>query len=81
MKMCGLAEILNQIIIHIYDPVRRSTEAEFHACVREQGKNLKEWWEELPDFLKLVVTDLPLYCPPSHIVTLKYVSLRAIGNK
>ncbi|KAJ9231370.1 transcriptional regulator family: Fungal Specific TF [Paecilomyces variotii] len=70
MRMCGLAEILNQIIIHIYDPVRKSTETEFYACVQQQGKNLKEWWEELPDFLKLVATDLPLYCPPSHIVTL-----------
>lgn len=73
MRMCGLAEILNQIIIHIYDPVRKSTEAEFYACVQEQGKNLKQWWDDLPDFLRLVATDLPPYCPPSHIVTLKYV--------
>ncbi|KAL1872866.1 hypothetical protein Plec18167_006516 [Paecilomyces lecythidis] len=70
MRMCGLAEILNQIIIHIYDPVRKSTESEFYTCVQEQGRNLKEWWEELPEFLKLVATNLPLYCPPSHIVTL-----------
>lgn len=70
MRMCGLAEILNQIIIHIYDPVRKSTEAEFYACVQEQGKNLKQWWDDLPDFLRLVATDLPPYCPPSHIVTL-----------
>lgn len=78
--MCGLAEILNQIIIHIYDPVRKSTETEFYACVQQQGKNLKEWWEELPDFLKLVATDLPLYCPPSHIVTLKYSPPLEIGS-
>ncbi|KAJ5096603.1 hypothetical protein N7456_007324 [Penicillium angulare] len=70
MRMCGLAEILNQILIHIYDPMRQSTEAEFFECVQEQAKNLSEWWEELPDYLKLVATDLPPYCPPSHIMTL-----------
>lgn len=73
MRMCGLAEILNQILIHIYDPMRQSSEAEFFECVQEQAKNLSEWWEELPDYLKLVATDLPPYCPPSHIMTLKYV--------
>ncbi|OJJ45729.1 hypothetical protein ASPZODRAFT_68933 [Penicilliopsis zonata CBS 506.65] len=70
MKMCGLAEILNQIMIHIYDPMRKSSEAEFLNCIQEQGQNLAEWWEELPDYLKLVATDLPPYCPPSHIVLL-----------
>jgi hypothetical protein len=75
MKMCGLAEILNQIIIHIYDPLRQSTEHEFHTCVREQERNLKTWWDGLPDFLRLEVSSLPFYCPPSHIVILKYVSL------
>ncbi|KAJ5673393.1 hypothetical protein N7507_002520 [Penicillium longicatenatum] len=70
MRMCGLAEILNQILVHIYDPMRQSTEAEFFECVQEQAKNLGEWWDELPDYLKLVATDLPPYCPPSHIMTL-----------
>ncbi|KAI9932217.1 hypothetical protein MW887_009727 [Aspergillus wentii] len=70
MKMCGLAEILNQVLVHIYDPIRQSSEAEFFNCVQEQAKNLSEWWEELPDFLRLVATDLPPYCPPSHIVIL-----------
>ncbi|KAH2316638.1 hypothetical protein LV164_006184 [Aspergillus fumigatus] len=70
MRMCGLAEILNEILIHIYDPIRQVSEAEFHDCVQEQARNLTEWWDELPDYLKLVVTELPPYSPPSHIVIL-----------
>lgn len=73
IQMCGLAEILNQILVHVYDPMRQSTEAEFFDCVQEQAKNLGEWWDELPDYLRLVATDLPPYSPPSHIMTLKYV--------
>ncbi|KAJ5161856.1 hypothetical protein N7492_007248 [Penicillium capsulatum] len=70
MKMCGLAEILNQILVHIYDPMHQNTEAEFFDCVQEQSKNLSDWWDDLPEYLKLVATDLPPYCPPSHIMTL-----------
>ncbi|PGH26505.1 hypothetical protein AJ80_01819 [Polytolypa hystricis UAMH7299] len=73
MKMCSLAEILNQIIIHIYDPVRRSSESELRSCVREQSRNLEKWWEELPTFLKLTVNDLPTFSPPSHIQTLNCI--------
>lgn len=70
MKMCGLAEILNQILIHIYDPIRQISEAEFYHCIQEQAKNLSYWWEDLPSYLKLVATDLPPYSPPSHMVIL-----------
>ncbi|KAK2762242.1 hypothetical protein FQN54_001252 [Arachnomyces sp. PD_36] len=70
MKMCGLAEILNQILIHMYDPMKQSTEAEFQTCVNEQGERLSVWWDELPGFLKLQIADLPQYSPPSHVVTL-----------
>ncbi|PGH30427.1 hypothetical protein GX50_06801 [[Emmonsia] crescens] len=73
MRMCSLTEILNQIIIHIYDPIRKSTEAEFHTCVAQQSRNLETWWDELPVFLKLIVDHLPPYSPPSHIVTLNCV--------
>lgn len=73
MKMCGLAEILNQILIHIYDPIRQISEAEFYQCIHEQAKNLADWWEDLPPYLKLVPSDLPPYSPPSHMVILKYV--------
>lgn len=74
MKMCGLAEILNQILVHIYDPMGQTTESEFLDCVQEQAKNLSDWWDELPDYLRLSASDLPLYSPPSHIMTLKYAS-------
>ncbi|KAL1957265.1 hypothetical protein VTO42DRAFT_6171 [Malbranchea cinnamomea] len=73
MRMCSLSEILNQIIIHIYDPVRQSTDTQILNCVEEQGRNLEKWWNDLPPFLKLVVTNLPPYCPPSHIVTLNCI--------
>ena len=71
MKMCGLAEILNQILVYIYDPVRKSSEPEFYGCIHEQAENLASWWEELPDYLRLIPSHLPLYCPPSHIALLK----------
>ncbi|KAF7713708.1 Nitrogen assimilation transcription factor [Penicillium ucsense] len=70
IQMCGLAEVLNQILIHIYDPMRQGTEAEFFDCVGEQAKNLSDWWDELPTYLKLGAADLPPYSPPSHIMTL-----------
>ncbi|RAL16891.1 putative C6 transcription factor [Aspergillus homomorphus CBS 101889] len=70
MKMCGLAEILNQILIHIYDPNRQVSEAEFYDCIQEQAENLADWWDGLPHFLKLQAASLPPYSPPSHIVTL-----------
>ncbi|KAL5338535.1 fungal-specific transcription factor domain-containing protein [Aspergillus crustosus] len=73
VEMCGLMEILNQIMIHIYDNNRQVSEAEFHTCVREQSRNLGGWWDELPEHLKLVPTELPPYSPPSHIVTLNCV--------
>lgn len=74
MRMCGLAEVLNQILIHIYDPIRQVSEAEFYNCVQDQARNLAEWWDELPDYLKLVPSELPPYSPPSHIVILKSAS-------
>ncbi|RDW90211.1 putative C6 transcription factor [Aspergillus mulundensis] len=70
IEMCGLMEILNQILVHIYDHSRQISEAEFHSCVREQSRNLGGWWDNLPEHLKLVPTDLPPYSPPSHVVTL-----------
>ncbi len=66
-------EILNQILIHIYDHNRQISEAELHTCVGEQSRNLAGWWDDLPEHLKLIPTALPPYSPPSHIVTLKYV--------
>ncbi|KAK2751036.1 hypothetical protein FQN57_000111 [Myotisia sp. PD_48] len=73
MKMCSLAQILNQIIIHIYNPIRQNTECQIQRCVSEQSAKLEQWWNDLPPFLKLSVNNLPTYCPPSHIVTLNCV--------
>ncbi|KAI5301265.1 hypothetical protein KEM55_007206 [Ascosphaera atra] len=67
----AFTQILNQIITHIYDPVRKSSEAEMQKCVREQSQRLRQWWDELQPFLKINAQQLPSYCPPSHIVTLK----------
>lgn len=78
VKMCGLAEILNQILVNIYDPLRQISDAEFRNCITQQEKNLDQWWDELPDFLRLVAGELPPYCPPSHIVTLKLVCLHIL---
>lgn len=72
MKMCQLAEIFNQILIHIYHPLNHNTEAEIQACLSTEGEALRQWWEYLPSYLLIDVRDLPPFCPPSHIVTLKY---------
>ena len=61
--------------LRLTPPIRQVSEAEFYNCVIEQARNLAEWWDELPDYLKLVPTSLPPYSPPSHIVILKYVTL------
>ncbi|KAL4788578.1 fungal-specific transcription factor domain-containing protein [Aspergillus varians] len=73
VEMCGLMEILNQILIHIYDHNRQISDTELHTCVREQSRNLGGWWDDLPEHLKLPPTDLPPYSPPSHIVTLNCI--------
>ncbi|KKK21333.1 hypothetical protein ARAM_004080 [Aspergillus rambellii] len=71
--MCGLTEILNEILIHIYNPNRQVSGVEFNSCVREQSHNLAVWWDELPVHLKLIPNDLPPYSPPSHVVILNCV--------
>jgi hypothetical protein len=72
MQMCRLSVIFNQILIHMYDPMKQNTKAEVEACLDHEGMALKAWWEDLPHFLRIDTKDLPAHCPPSHIVTLKY---------
>ncbi|KAL2843703.1 fungal-specific transcription factor domain-containing protein [Aspergillus pseudoustus] len=67
---CRLAIIFNQILLHIYDPSKTHTESELRACLQSEGQSLKQWWDDLPDFLKIDTANLPEHCPPSHIVTL-----------
>jgi hypothetical protein len=73
MRMCQLSVILNEVLVHIYDPLRQNTDAEIKACLDHEGTALRLWWDELPDFLRIDAKLLPSHCPPSHIVTLKYV--------
>jgi hypothetical protein len=74
MRMCQLSEIFNQILIHVYDPIGQNSEMEINTCLANEGDSLRRWWQDLPDFLRIDAKALPSQCPPSHIVTLKYVS-------
>ena len=69
-QMCRLSAIFNEILTHIYDPVRTKTEQEVEDCLIREGFALRQWWQDLPVFLRIDVQALPEYCPPSHIVTL-----------
>lgn len=71
-KVCQLSVIFNQILIHMYDPLRLNTEAEMQECLSRQGAALAQWWDELPQFLRIETSSPPALAPPSHIVTLKY---------
>ena len=71
MRMCGLAEILNEVLVHLYDPHRQRPEEQVQYFVEELASKLHGWHSELPEFLKLSAVDLPLMCPPSHIAVLK----------
>lgn len=75
IQMCALAEILNQVLIHLYDPSHELSSSQAYECAAAQGSKLQHWWRELPGHLKLDSTTTPANCPPSHIVTLKYVPL------
>lgn len=70
-QMCRLSVIFHEILIHVYDPVQSKTEIEVEECLIREGQAMREWWQDLPDFLKIDPLSLPQYAPPSHIVTLK----------
>ncbi|KDN62282.1 putative fungal specific transcription factor domain-containing protein [Colletotrichum sublineola] len=70
MQMCRLSIVFNEILVHMYDPVRPNSQAEMQDCVAKQEVALRQWWEELPSFLKIEATALPALAPPSHIITL-----------
>jgi hypothetical protein len=71
MRMCQLSVIFNQILIHMYDPLRQNTAAEMQDCLSRQEIALQDWWKDLPTPLKMDAGALPALAPPSHIVTLK----------
>ncbi|EMC96290.1 hypothetical protein BAUCODRAFT_69367 [Baudoinia panamericana UAMH 10762] len=69
-QFCGLAEILEVVLVSLYNPVQQSTPLQTANCVVEQSRRLTEWYGGLPEFLKITVSAVPKHCPPSHIVTL-----------
>ncbi|KAG6049794.1 hypothetical protein E4U17_006718 [Claviceps sp. LM77 group G4] len=70
MSMCRLSVIFNEILLHMYDPLSQNTDAEIQACLDCQEPRLQQWWDQLPDHLKIDPASLPALAPPSHIVTL-----------
>ncbi|KAH6645084.1 fungal-specific transcription factor domain-containing protein [Truncatella angustata] len=72
-KICQLSVILNEILIHMYDPLQQNTPKEIIDCLRSQGTALLLWWDNLPPSLKIDVFALPPLAPPSHIVTLNFL--------
>lgn len=73
MSTCRLSVIFNEILIHMYDPLLQNTEGEMQECLQNQEPALKQWWDQLPAYLKMDPVALPALAPPSHIVTMKYV--------
>lgn len=71
IQACRLSIILSEILIHMYDPIGTNSWSEMQKCLDTQEPKLREWWDNLPAHLKIDVGSLPLYAPPSHIVTLK----------
>ncbi|KAL1837244.1 hypothetical protein VTK73DRAFT_4755 [Phialemonium thermophilum] len=69
-RVCRLAVIFNQILIHMYDPLGLNTEGEMLDCFARQEGALNQWWDELPAFLRIDTAALPALAPPSHVVTL-----------
>jgi hypothetical protein len=71
MAMCRLAEILDQLLLHLYSPDYQRSAQPAPIWTAELASKLRNWWEDLPPFLKISTMDLPALCPPSHIVVLK----------
>lgn len=71
MNMCQLAQIFNEILVHMYDPVRPNSQVEMQECLADQDIALQDWWSELPQHLRIDPQSLPTLAPPSHIITLK----------
>ncbi|KAL9050747.1 MAG: hypothetical protein Q9162_006454 [Coniocarpon cinnabarinum] len=72
--VCKLSQVLNEVLVQVYDPMRHAPDGMFE-CIKKQKQALCQWRSALPDFLRLDIGNLPMHCPPSHIVTLKYLRL------
>lgn len=77
--MCRLSVIFHEILVHIYDPMQSKSEHEVEDCLYREGEAMRQWWLDLPPFLKIDALALPEWSPPSHIVTLKYVIYRIVN--
>ncbi|PSN61929.1 hypothetical protein BS50DRAFT_503557 [Corynespora cassiicola Philippines] len=83
IQMCMLAEILNQILIHHYNPSQEITPQLAYRHAVEEGSKLRDWWRHLPNHLKINLAALQRECPPSHIVTLNclYHAINILLNR
>ncbi|KAH8726071.1 fungal-specific transcription factor domain-containing protein [Phaeosphaeriaceae sp. PMI808] len=83
IQMCGLAEILNQILIHLYNPSQAFSPSLAHQYALAESSKLRDWWRDLPVHLKIDLAAVPLDCPPSHVVTLNclYHTINILLNR
>ncbi|KAI7161436.1 hypothetical protein KC316_g19841 [Hortaea werneckii] len=83
VHICSLAEILDVVLVTMYNPVEQSSHAEVLACAASQGRKLTDWYDHLPSHLRIRVSEMPQHCPPSHIVTLNclYHSIRILLHR
>ncbi|KAL6245474.1 hypothetical protein RBB50_007473 [Rhinocladiella similis] len=70
INMCSLSEVLHRILLQLYDPLNEISEEATISYVLHESANMQTWWDRLPPFLKITTSDLPSYCPPSHVATL-----------
>lgn len=70
--ICKLADVLNELLLTVYNPLKEETRARVLECLMVQKSELQRWWKGLPEWPRVDPVNMPLYCPPSHIVTLKY---------
>ncbi|USP76410.1 SwnK [Curvularia clavata] len=83
IQMCSLAEILNQILIHLYNPFHELSPTNAYQCAISEGSRLRDWWRDLPEHLKINLAEMHSDCPPSHIVTLNclYHTINILLNR
>lgn len=65
----SFVQIVNEILTKRY--VRKSASRIRSADLHHIGNLLDDWWRELPVCLKLDPMNLPEWCPPIHIFSLK----------
>ncbi|KAH7085070.1 fungal-specific transcription factor domain-containing protein [Paraphoma chrysanthemicola] len=83
IQVCGLSEVLNQILIYLYNPSRNLAPSHAYEYALAAGSRLRDWWRDLPDHLRIDLTLSDLECPPSHIVTLNclYHTINILLNR